>query len=47
MNIFGRKEVNTCDCFGKPILWHTRAEYECDECTFERECEAVRKEGNT
>ena len=33
-----------CDCFGKPILHHTRAEYECWECPFERECDAKRKE---
>lgn len=32
-----------CDCFGQPILYHTRVEYECEECPFKRECDTARE----
>ena len=44
LRVVKKTKDKVCDCFGKPILSHTRAEYECWECPFEHECEAKRKE---
>lgn len=44
LRVVKKLKDEVCDCFGKPILSHTRAEYECWECPFEKECDAKRKE---
>ena len=33
-------------CFGKPMLYHHRAENGCDGCPFETRCDIVRKEND-